>query len=724
MRQLMQSYLKPHCALGARKTRWSVLIAASLGSSVALGDGGVTFTDIAAGDGAGITYRRGASPSQAIWDAIKQEPLYTFQEHGPLTPGKSSGNPGVAIFDFDLDGDLDLYVSNGPDRANSLYSNQLEETGQLTFVDVAVEAGVDATDQDSTGVCYGDIDNDGDKDLYVMGLGEPNRLFENQGDGTFDNITLSSQAGAGNTHPSTCSFGDINSDGLLDLVVANSYDNWDHRLPLQLFEFAHLMEPNQVFLNVGDNVFQDISETAGIQTFTAITWSIAIVDYDLDGDGDIILADDQGPKKPAKFEGGKDVGYIRVYQNDGTGAFTDVTEAVGTNRFGAWMGLSFGDLNSDGNMDIFGTNLGDYLAALMAPVVGFVDAGGDWTSSWFLGQDDGSFIHPGIGALGTTPFGWGNSMADYDNDGDTDIIFHGALDMGPFVDASNPGSILQNDGNGNFNRDPIALANSTNHLRRTVHGMAVGDLNKDGFIDIVSASNMDWPEPLPLAPFPPFTLGGQFDDVAFIFPTFTPVDPTNLLEGFTWNGFQEAEGTLSVEINSGDNASGSVTVTTLGAQGLTRHGKVNRDGIGSVVLFKPRRGEQVMKPIVSGGSFSSADSLDAIFGLGTDRKGTVEVLWPGGVRNRLYNVRAGEQIVFPEIPCSFTDESSNWWSYRYCVMSSLYELQEAGIIEHRDRARFQRSALKAFRSHRRSIAETREHDDEHENEHEDEHDDE
>jgi len=87
------------------------------------------------------------------------------------------------------------------------------------------------------------------------------------------------------------------------------------------------------------------------------------------------------------------------------------------------MGLSFGDVNSDGYIDVFGTNVGDYLAQTMTSMVGFSDAGGEWSSRWFLGHADGKFTSPCVGRLGTTPFGWGTSMTDYDNDADIDIIF-------------------------------------------------------------------------------------------------------------------------------------------------------------------------------------------------------------------------------------------------------------------------------------------------------------
>ena len=110
----------------------------------------------------------------------------------PLAPIKSRGAPGVALLDYDRDGDLDIYVTNGPGTPNSLYRNLVSERGEVRFKDVAERAGVDATDQDGTGTCFGDIDNDGDHDLLVLGYNEPHRLFENRGNGRFRDISAAS----------------------------------------------------------------------------------------------------------------------------------------------------------------------------------------------------------------------------------------------------------------------------------------------------------------------------------------------------------------------------------------------------------------------------------------------------------------------------------------------------------------------------------------------------
>jgi hypothetical protein len=139
-----------------------------------------------------------------------------------------------------------------------------------------------------------------------------------------------------------------------------------------------------------------------------------------------------------------------------------------------------------------------------------------------------------VGALKGTPFGWGVSMADYDNDGDTDIISYGGLDIGPYVDASNPGAIYQNQGcTARFKYDAAALAGSTDHRRRVVQGLATGDLNGDGFVDIVTVSNADYPQSAPLAPYTA-EYGSPFDKLATFVPTFSPTAQGE----FVWDKIQ------------------------------------------------------------------------------------------------------------------------------------------------------------------------------------------
>lgn len=659
---------------------------------------GVSFLDIAADTTTGITYRRVKSFRDNLLDDLKSQPIFTLSDMRKV-PIKSRGAPGVAILDYDRDGDLDLYITNGPGRDNALYANQFAETGQLTFVDTANASGVSATNMDGSGVCYGDIDNDFDHDLYVLGSGEANRLFENQGDGTFTDITEIAGMGAGVHYPSGCAMGDVNGDGLLDIVVANTVTSWDDRS--YIFEPFALNDHNQLFINKGSNLFDDASNASGIRELAGfpsgvagsagVTWAIALVDYDLDGDVDIVMADDQARfGVPSAADGGVDRGIIHVMSNDGTGKFTDVSLEVNTNRPGNWMGLAFGDINTDGYLDMFLTNLGDYVVTQIAPY-----ELGSSASRLFLGQADGSFSEPGVGGLVASGFGWGTVMTDYDNDGDTDIVYHGGTDAGPFIEASNPGLVLANDGDGKFSYDIIALANSTNHSHRSVQGFAAGDLNNDGFEDLVSVSNLNIPEISPLQHYQA-QWDSVTDETAYFFPTFSPISQTE----FVWNGVEPNDGTLSVEINSADNGNNHAVIDLLGTVGLMSNGAVNLDGIGSMVSFTPDGGKTVMKPVLGGASYGSQSSLTIDLGMGKVAKGTVEVLWPGGVRNRLYGLRASERLIFPEIPCSFDDQSLNFRQYRECVISSLKELKSAGLINEKQIQRFSQSAKQAYLEYR------------------------
>jgi hypothetical protein len=582
----------------------------------------------------------------------------------------------VALLDFDGDGDLDIYVTNGPGAANSLYASRLEETGTLRFEDVAKAAGVAAVEQDSTGVCYGDLDNDGDPDLIVLGRSEPNRLFENQGDGTFRDVTAGSGLGESDLGHTHCSVGDVDGDGLLDLAIANSYD-WSRRTAT-LVEPWEQNHPNHLFLNAGGLRFRDDGAGSGIRNLNGfhpprdgaatISWALALVDYDQDGDLDLFHADDQGgllpPKEPSR-------GLIQVLTNDGRGRFTAVTDQVGTDLPGtSWMGFAFADFDCDGRMDFFATNMGDYVFS----VLGLTYNRGDLSSRAFLGTPKGAFVDAGPGALRATPFGWSVMAPDLDNDGDADVVYFGGLDGAIHaITADNPGVVLLNPGcSADFEVDFDALA--VNHTRRNVHGGATGDLDRDGFPDLVTVSAFDIPEEVPLKPFP-VEFDSPFDATAFYVEAFSPAGGGT----YIWSGMEFPDGGLAVEINNG-NDNGWIEVRTLGTVGLLPGGRVNRDGIGAVLRVTPEGGRTALRPVTGGSSFASQNALAQLFGLGRAETATVEVLWPGGIVHRLEGVRAGERILFPEIPCDPGDPSLSRRQYRSCVAGALKVLRKRGLI--------------------------------------------
>ncbi len=668
-----------------------------------LADGGVTFTDIAEGDNAGISFRRLASPRAALRQAaIGMTPTtgadFFFNLRPNFTPQKGRGAPGVALLDFDRDGDIDIYVANGPNAANALYSNQWVETGVAEFIDVSGGAGVDAFDQDSSGVCFGDLDNDGDHDLYVLGTGEPNRLFENLGSGSFADVTVAASVGGGNNHTVACTMLDADNDGLLDIAVGNSYGSWDHRIPVFIAGPTYNnFEHNQLFMNQGGLVFTDEGAVRGLEnplplagvagtTGAAFTWAIGSADYDLDGDVDIFSMDNQGPAPQVPEQ---NRGYIRIFNNDGAGNFTDVSAAAATNVIGGWMGVDYADFDCNGGMDFFATDLGMFARR---------------PSRWFTSNLDGTFTDSAAGSLINTPFGWGAATFDYDNDADDDVIYHGSVDLFSIFITDNPGVVLQNTGtcSGDFVYDDTAIL-TTDHQLRMVNGVAVGDLNNDGFEDIVSVSATDVKPriQLPITFLTGGPTGSPFDTISTFELSFTAtiIPGSQFYVGerdpITGEPVAPPDGTLSVEINSADNGNGFASFDLLGqADGSTS--SMNRDGIGAVVFFTPDGGPTSMNPIVGGASYASQNSLTAGFGMAAATGGSVDVLWPGGVRNRLDDVVAGEQLLLPYIPCSFDANWKNFGKFNSCLMQSLNEYKNAGHIDSAYRNRLRDSMRRAF----------------------------
>lgn len=668
-----------------------------VGVGAAYADGGVTFTNIAKNGGAGISYHRVATPDRkAVHDAAaaKMIPIANMPATVRESAQKWHGAPGIAVFDFDNDGDLDIYVTNGPGQSNSLYKNMLMETGHVSFVDVAAQAHVELKNHDSSGVCFGDLDNDGFEDLYVLGSGYANHLFHNNGNGTFTDITATAGVGG---QPSWfyagCSMGDVNNDGFLDIVVGTTYHPWTHRRPVFQAGFIPGTEPDYLFINNGNLTFTNASQSSGIRNLLGanvpagrnVTWGIALVDIDQDGDLDLMEAEDAGP-------GDTQRGYMRLLKNDGTGHFTDETFNLGLNVAGGFMGYAFTDLNCDGTIDFFVTDTGSYLTPGRA-------------SRWYLQNADGTFTNPGLGALGGTPFGWGTSPIDYDNDGDVDIYYDGKVDMLRQIQLDNPGILLTNTGNCSATMDYDAKAILEDHRPRIVEGVAVGDLNNDGFDDILTVSEMN------ITPFnfflfvptaSPTPRSPVFDKIAAFETAFFSFDKKN----FIYVDPIINDGDLWIEMNSANNGNGSAQLTLRGAKGLTPRGKVNRDGIGGIIHFTPDGLKTATRAIVGGASYASEDALKTTFGLGHSAQGTAQIMWPGKVFNKLYDIKPGEKLVVPEIPCDYVNWQDNLGphasrrdhrdKYQACVDTALQDLVNRSVINKKYSQRLEASALRAF----------------------------
>ncbi|HXY51455.1 MAG TPA: CRTAC1 family protein [Terriglobales bacterium] len=401
---------------------------------------------------------------------------------------------GVAIFDYDNDGWPDIFVVNGTTLegfpaskapTNHLYRNNHDGT----FTDVTVQSGLAATGW-GQGVCVGDYDNDGWEDLYVTYYGK-NRLYHNQG-GVFAEVgEKSGTAGSGKAWGTGCTFVDYDRDGLLDLVVANyvDLDLADTPAPGErsscMWKGVPVMcgprglpgAKNILYHNLGGGKFEDVTHKAHIDdTLGHYSLGVATLDFDDDGWPDIYVACDSTASI--------------LYHNNRDGTFTDVAVTAGAafnedGREQAGMGITVGDFNGDGRLDIFKTNFSDD------------------TSTLYRNNGDGTFddvtFNAGLG-LHTQYLGWGTMFFDFDNDGWPDLILANGH-VYPEVDKQNLGSSYQeplilyhNNGNGTFTDiSPDAGSGiTTPHAGR---GLAVGDLWNNGQLSIV-VSNMNAPPSL------------------------------------------------------------------------------------------------------------------------------------------------------------------------------------------------------------------------------------
>ena len=252
------------------------------------------------------------------------------------------GHTGIAVGDYDGDGWEDLYVTQPSGLPNRLYRNQ----GDGTFADVSAAAGVDLLD-DSAMASFGDVDGDGDEDLLVILPRRP-LLLRNQGDGVFAPDTDAGFAEHADRAAmlTGAALADYDQDGDLDLYVC-AYDFWQsgatYDAPTPYYDAAN-GPPNFLFRNRGDGTFEDATEAAGLNANNnGYSFSAAWADYDADGDQDLYVANDFGRNN--------------LYRNDGEGRFTDVAAEAGVEDLAAGMSASWADFDGDGHLDLYVGNM-------------------------------------------------------------------------------------------------------------------------------------------------------------------------------------------------------------------------------------------------------------------------------------------------------------------------------------------------------------------------------
>ena len=385
---------------------------------------------------------------------------------------------GLALFDYDGDGDIDIYFLNGAPLkgakadvppTHALYRND----GGWKFTDVTRQAGLAETSY-GLGVAVGDYDNDGDPDLYLNNFG-PNVMYRNNGDGTFTNVTGETGTGNGDRVGAGANFLDADQDGDLDLYVANyvqfSYDK--HRcgtckgFPVYLGPTHYPRDPGTFYRNNGDGTFTDVSLESGIGRYPGYGMGTVCADYDNDGDTDIFVADDFCENF--------------LFQNDGTGKFEEVGLVAGVaydahgDEQGS-MGVDCGDYNNDGLLDFYQTSYQGQLALL------YKNLGG--------GSFEDVTLATGAGE-GTLPHvTWGCGFVDFDNDGDRDIFVacgHLQDNVELFDDTTSylPRNIvLMNTGDGKFVNVSDECGDGL-AVKLSSRGAAFDDLDNDGDVDVV-----------------------------------------------------------------------------------------------------------------------------------------------------------------------------------------------------------------------------------------------
>ena len=496
---------------------------------------------------------------------------------------------GVAFFDYDADGALDLLFMNGATIGHEATAPSLRlyrGNGKGVFTDVTDRAGVGRSGW-GQGVAVGDYDNDGFEDVYLTFFGS-NVLFHNNRNGTFSDVTARAGVAAGGWSTSAAWF-DYDNDGLLDLFVARYIDFSLKTAPLpgarqpgvncSYRGFPVMCGPrglkgmrDVLFRNNGNGSFTDVTERAGVDAAVYRGLGVVSGDYDNDGKVDLFVANDAQPNQ--------------LYRNRGGGRFdeTALTAGVAVDEDGrerAGMGVDFGDYDNDGWLDL---TIGNFYGE---------------PSSLYRNQHDGTFVETtwrsGIGPPTIPALTWGSRFFDYDNDGWKDLVFVNGH-VYPEVDEhkldetyKQRAFLFRNSAKGTFT-SVAGNAGPVWNERWAARGAAIGDFDNDGDLDIAIAV---------------------------------------------------VNGVPILLRNNGENAGHWVTVSLLGTAS-------NRNAIGARVTA--RAGElTITHEVSSGGSYLSHNDRRVHLGIGdAARIDMLEVVWPSGTKERFGPIEADSFVSIRE----------------------------------------------------------------------------
>jgi hypothetical protein len=509
-----------------------------------------------------------------------------FQLDSSQSPAKNVPETmagGVAVFDYNGDGRPDIFFTNGADiatleKSSPKYYNRLfRNNGDGTFTDVTEQAGLKGTGFD-VGVAIGDYDNDGHPDIFVAGV-HGNTLYHNNGDGTFSDVTKKAGLGKWNDPEYgplwavAAVWVDVNNDGLLDLFVVNylqwTYSNIPKCVIEGVAEYCHPRYykglPNQLFLNQGDGTFKDVSKEWGIRDHVGKGMGVGMADYDLDGRPDLFVTNDAE--------------YAFLFHNLGNKfeevAFQTNVALAEDAAFISGMGTDFRDVNNDGFPDIV------YVALKSQTFPIYLNTGkGDFTEAT---------APSGMRTLSMGMSGFGPAFYDFDNDGWKDLfVTRGQVTSvwPPGYKFAEPNVVFRNLGASGKWQAVTSEAGFTDATAARHRGCAFGDFDGDGRIDIV-ATSLDEPAEL-------------------------------------W-------------MNRSPNAGHWLDIALRGV-------KSNRDGIGARIKVVTKAGTQYNHQ-TSSVCYASSSLGPVHFGLGTETKANVvEIHWPSGILQTLENV-PGDQIL-------------------------------------------------------------------------------